>query len=250
MKMGGKLLLTFLVTLVAFIGHAQDSIKHSGRELYRSADLVIIQVSENSFEHVSYLQTDDFGNVPCNGLIVRNGKEVVVFDTPVGDKSAAELIEWIGKTLGCRINAIVPTHFHNDCLSGLEAFHQQNIPSYASNMTIELARQNNFPLPKNGFGDSLLLKLGSEHVIIQYFGEGHTRDNVVGYFPAEKVLFGGCLVKELSAGKGFLGDANIAEWSTTVEKLRRAYPDIRLVVPGHGKYGDASLLDYTIKLFR
>lgn len=235
--------------LAAASCHAQDSMVQKGKELYRSADLLIIQLSENSFEHISYLQTDDFGNVPCNGLIVRSGKEVIVFDTPVGDKCSLELIEWIRKTLGCSINAIIPTHFHNDCLSGLEAFHQNKIPSYASFRTIELARQQKFSIPDNGFGDSLRLKLSTEHVIVQFFGEGHTRDNVVGYFPAEKILFGGCLIKELNASKGFLGDANLAEWSATVEKVKKAYPDLRLIVPGHGRYGDGSLLDYTIKLF-
>lgn len=31
-------------------------------------------------------------------------------------------------------------------------------------------------------------------------------------------MFGGCLIKELDAGKGYLGDANVADWSSTVEK--------------------------------
>jgi metallo-beta-lactamase class B len=61
-------------------------------EVYHSEDLLIIQISENAFLHTSYKQTNDFGNVPCNGMIVRNSNEVVVFDTPTNDKSAEDFI--------------------------------------------------------------------------------------------------------------------------------------------------------------
>jgi len=56
-------------------------------EVYHSEDLIIIQISDNAFLHTSYLQTNDFGNVPCNGMIVRNSNEVVVFDTPPNIKT-------------------------------------------------------------------------------------------------------------------------------------------------------------------
>jgi metallo-beta-lactamase class B len=196
------------------------------------------------------LKTNDFGNVPCNGLIVKNRNEAIVFDTPTNDKSAEELIKWIKGTLQCNINAVIPTHFHNDCLGGLNAFHENKIPSYAYFKTIELAKENKVVIPQNSFSDSLTLKVGNKHIEAKYFGEGHTKDNVVGYFPAENVLFGGCLIKEINASKGYLGDANIAAWSGTVEKIKKEYPNVQLVVPGHGTHGNQKLLDYTIKLFK
>lgn len=220
------------------------------KQVFQSDPLKITQISENVFVHVSYIQTNDFGKVPCNGLVLRNGSEAVVLDTPTNDSCSEVLINWIEKTLNCRIVAVVPTHFHNDCLGGLKAFHQHNIASYAHAPTIELATANQYEQPKNGFKDSMLLKLGSESVLLKYFGEGHTKDNLVAHFRSEQVLFGGCLIKELGAGKGYLGDANIAEWSNTVEKVKKAFPDVRIVVPGHGKSGSQKLLDYTIDLFR
>jgi metallo-beta-lactamase class B len=63
-------------------------------------------------------------------------------------------------------------------------------------------------------------------------------------------MFGGCLIKELGAGKGYLGDANVVAWSSTVEKVKKAYPNVKVVVPGHGAYGNIKLLDYTINLFK
>jgi metallo-beta-lactamase class B len=225
-----------------------NSLDH--RQIYASKDLIISQIAANSFKHTSFKQTNDFGNVPCNGLVVRNGNEVIVFDTPTRNESSEELIKWIRDSLHCRVRAIIPTHFHDDCLGGLQAFHDQAIPSYANFKTIELARTNQFTVPQNGFRDSLRLKVGSEHVVVKFPGEGHTRDNIVGYFPADRVMFGGCLVKELNASKGYLGDANLATWSATVEHVKKEFPNVSIVVPGHGEHGNKDLLDYTIRLFK
>jgi len=220
------------------------------KEIYKSKDLIITQIDENSFEHTSFKQTNDFGNVPCNGLIVRDDDEVIIFDTPTNDKNSEELIKWIKEKLHCKINAIIPTHFHDDSAGGLKAFDDNNIPSYAYSKTIELAKENKFVVPKNSFSDSLILKVGDEKIIARFFGEGHTKDNVVGYFPSENIIFGGCLIKESEAGKGYLGDANVAAWSGTVEKVKKAYPDVKIVIPGHGEIGDQKILDYTIQLFK
>lgn len=220
------------------------------KEVYKSNELIILQVAENSFKHTSFLQTDDFGNVPCNGLIVRNKNEVIVFDTPTNDKSAEELIKWVTEKIHCKINAIIPTHFHDDCLGGLKAFHEKNIPSHAFFKTIELAKEKNYTIPQNSFIDSLILNVGDEKIAAKFFGEGHTRDNVVGYFASDKILFGGCLIKEINANKGYTGDANLESWSATVSRVKVHYPDVKIVIPGHGEHGDQQLLDYTIRLFK
>ena len=87
-------------------------------------------------------------------------------------------------------------------------------------------------------------------MIVKYPGEGHTPDNVVAYYKKDRVLFGGCLIKEMGATKGFLGDANVKEWSATVEKVKKMFPKTQIVVPGHGNSGNQKLLDYTIELFK
>ena len=75
------------------------------------------------------------------------------------------------------------------------------------------------------------------------------RSNVVGYFPEDKVVFGGCLIKTVGAGKGNLEDANVAAWPATVSKVKATYSKAEIVIPGHGKTGGTELFDYTIKLF-
>jgi metallo-beta-lactamase class B len=250
MKVIIKALLIIIASLTTLNCSCQKRETFKPKRLYKSSNLIITQIAENSFEHTSFKQTNDFGKVPCNGLIVRNSNEVIIFDTPTNDQSAEELIKWIKETLHCKINAVIPTHFHDDSSGGLEAFNKNSIPSYAYFKTIELAKENNFVVPKNSFRDSLILKVGNEIIIARFLGEGHTKDNIIGYFPSENIMFGGCLIKELDASKGYLGDANLTEWSSTVEKVKKAFPKAKIIVPGHGAYGSKKLLDYTITLFK
>lgn len=245
-----KTILLIVVSTISLQCSSQKKLAFKEKIVYSSSQLVITQVSENAFVHTSYKQTNDFGYVPCNGLVVSNKHESIIFDTPTNDTSAAALIQWVRDSLHCTINAIIPTHFHDDCLGGLKAFHENKIPSYAYFKTIELAKENKMQVPQNSFKDSLILKVGSEKVTVRFLGEGHTKDNVVGYFSSEYILFGGCLLKENGASKGYLGDANTKEWSFTVAKIKQEYPNIKIVVPGHGKHGNKDLLNYTIQLFQ
>ena len=216
---------------------------------YETKTLKVDQLTEHTFQHITYLQTESFGKVACNGMIVIADGEAIIFDTPNTDEESDELIKWIENELNCTVKAVVATHFHTDCLGGLNAFHARNIPSYAYIKTLELAASNKSPIPQNGFTNPLELSVGNKTVLLDYLGEGHTLDNSIGYFSADKVLFGGCLIKSLGAGKGNLEDANIAEWPETVSKLKAKYAKANTIVPGHGSVGDKALLDFTIALF-
>lgn len=105
------------------------------------------------------------------------------------------------------------------------------------------------PVPQNTFIEKYELEIGDKKVICQYFGEAHTKDNIVVWIPDEEILFGGCMVKSINSSKGNLADANVNEWSKVVGKVKNKFTSARLVIPGHGSYGGLELLDYTIKLF-
>ena len=227
-----------------------STVLHDSVILYRSDNLIIKKLSAHVYQHISFLNTESFGRVECNGMIVGNGREAVIFDTPTNDTGSAELISYLIRS-HYKIIAIVPTHFHDDCVGGLDKFNEYNIPCYASNKTIALLKSKGkaFYNQIHGFNKKLTLPVGNKKVYVKYFGQGHTKDNVVGYFPEDKAVFGGCLIKEVDAGKGYLGDANVAAWPATVTKVKKAYPDAEIVIPGHGKTGGTALFDYTIKLF-
>ncbi|MDQ3291243.1 MAG: subclass B1 metallo-beta-lactamase, partial [Bacteroidota bacterium] len=74
-------------------------------------NLTLQQVNRNVYQHISYLQTESFGKVTCNGMIVFNKNEAIIFDTPPDNSTSLELINWVEKELHCKIKAIIPTHF-------------------------------------------------------------------------------------------------------------------------------------------
>ncbi len=216
-----------------------------------SSDFIkITKISNHVWQHTSTLKTKSFGDVPCNGAIMVNKGKAIIFDTPVGKKATNQLINWVQNELESEIIAIVPTHFHIDCLDTLDEFHKLNINSFASNKTIELAKKNKSSIPKFGFNANKEFQLGNKKVLISFLGEGHTKDNVIAYFPYDKTLFGGCLVKSINAPKGNLADANPNEWPKTIQKIKETFPEIEFVIPGHGKSGYSELLDDTQKLFQ
>lgn len=220
---------------------------------FKGSHLEIVPLTSKTYIHHSTLYSETFGKVSCNGLVYIDRHEALILDCPVNDTATRELIRWIEEDTRSRIQGVVVNHFHDDCLGTLDLFHQKGIESWANETTLLLARKSGVPenkIPRLAFNRSFSLKNGKGQVINTFFGEGHTRDNIVSYIPGERVLFGGCLIKTLNASKGNLADADTMAWSETVSKVKAAFPVIKYVVPGHGAHGDRSLLDYTIGLFQ
>ena len=239
-----RLSCAFTAILISAISIAQTVIPIS-------KDLEIVGITSNVLMHVSYMPTSSFGRVDCNGLIYITGKEAVIMDTPHDDKLSKKLLDWFAVTYpGVTIKAVIIEHFHEDCLGGLKEFHSRGIKSYANKMTVELAKKTGKPVPYNVFSDELKIKVGGKRLVSRYFGEAHTKDNVITWLPDENVLFGGCMIKAQGAGKGNLEDANVNEWANTVARIKNEFGSrAEVVVPGHGDYAGPELLDYTIKLF-
>lgn len=236
-----------IVGLIAFLGCNSTAELPSS---YISDSLKIEQLTEHTYRHISYLDIPNYGPFPCNGMIVVNGGEAMIFDTPTTDSVAVELINWVENKLNATVTGVVVNHFHVDCLGGLAAFHDKGIPSYASNRTIELATKDSVTIPTVGFETEKELTIGNINVLNKFYGEAHTSDNIVSYVPQDNVLFGGCMVKSDGAGKGNLADATEEEWSNTVERIKLANPEVEVVIPGHGEVGGIGLLDYTISKFQ
>ena len=218
--------------------------------VYESETLIVKKITEYAYIHISYLQTNDFGKVPCNGMLLVDGNETFVLETPTDDAASQELIKWISNELQSDVKGVIVHHFHIDCLGGLNAFHNLNVPSYANEKTISLARKEGYVAPQNGIKDGMEFRFGEQIFTTNYFGPAHTVDNIASYFPSEEILFGGCMIKSLKSGKGNLEDADPDQWPVTVRKIQTKYPGLKKVVPGHGKEGDMELLSYTIELFQ
>jgi glyoxylase-like metal-dependent hydrolase (beta-lactamase superfamily II) len=67
--------------------------------------------------------------------------------------------------------------------------------------------------PTVTFTDEMTVDLGGRTVELRFLGLGHTSGDVVAWLPDERVLFAGDLVEAQAAP--YMGDAHVADWSTT-----------------------------------
>jgi metallo-beta-lactamase class B len=234
-----------IITLCLTIPSRSQGAKH----IRVSEDIDIIQLSTSAYIHISYIQVPGFGRVGSNGFIYTNNGDALLFDTPMTDSLTEQLVKWITRSLKVRIVGFVPNHWHADCMGGLKYLNSIGIPSYANEKTIVIAKTKNLPIPQQGFADSLALHLGNQVVICKYYGPAHTVDNIVTWIPSERILFGGCMVKELkSETLGNVADADLTEWPKTIEKVIAGFPSAKIVIPGHGAFGGRELLKHTLEL--
>jgi metallo-beta-lactamase class B len=212
-------------------------------------DIEVIKINKNAYVHVSYSDIPGWGRIGSNGVIFINNGTAALFDTPMTDSLTKDLVNWINGTLKTKITVFVPNHWHKDCIGGLAYLNQLGIESYANEMTVKLAKSNNRPLPTHGFKDSINLHLGDKEIVCEYLGAAHSTDNIVVWIPSEKLLFAGCMVKELnSKNLGNTADGDLKAYPETIKRVLNKYHDAKYVVPGHGAFGGVELLQHSLDL--
>ena len=235
-----KVLLPWLIIFAASLTAQQP--------VQLAEDLTIIPISKKACIHVSTYSSETMNNMPANGLVFVDQGKAFIVDTPWTENQTSVLIHWITDSLGAEVEGVIPTHWHIDCMGGLAAVHNSDIESYAYQLTCEIAKSKGLPVPTHCFQDSLYLDGGK--LICRFPGGGHTPDNIVVYLPEEKILFGGCMLKAMNWNSlGFTGDADLEAWPSTLKKVLDAYPDARIVIPGHGDAGGLNLVRHTLELF-
>ncbi len=223
----------------------------SSERIVIDRDIELLHLRDSIYVHVTWHTHEDYGRFPSNGLVVvRNGQALMV-DTPMDNDKTKRLTRYLKDSMSVDLVKLVVGHFHDDCLGGLEYIQEIGVESEANALTVEKCRETGLPVPSTAFKDSLVFDFLGEQIDCRYFGAGHSFDNITVYIPAKRVLFGGCLVKAMpSRGLGNLSDALVSDWDATVEKVLKAYPDAETVIPGHGPYGGAELLNHTIELVK
>ena len=209
--------------------------------------LKINKLSDNVYQHISSKWVEPWGLVEASGLVVINGTEAHMIDTPWTTQATKDLLEWI-EAKGLTLKSAVVTHFHEDASGDLPLLNNLKIKTYATSLTNKLLKSKQ----KETSSDEIVsntFELVEGVVSVFYPGAGHTEDNIVVWLPQEKILFGGCFVKSLHAKHlGNTEDAVISEWANSIQNVINQYPGIEVVVPGHGAVGDTSLLTHTQKL--
>jgi metallo-beta-lactamase class B len=231
--------------IIQLNGFAQADFK----KIYISKDIELIKLSENAYVHVTYASLPNFGRFSSNGLIYIYGNEAFLFDSPVTDSLTMSLVTWLKDSMNLRIVGFVPNHWHEDCMGGLKCLQSQKIDSYANQMTIDIAKTKNLPVPAHGFQDSLQLQLGDRLIKCYYFGAAHSLDNIVVWIPSEKILFAGCMIKSInSKDLGNVVDGDLVTYPKTIDTLIERFPMAMIVIPGHGQHGGFELIEHTKEL--
>ncbi len=214
-----------------------------------------------------------------NSLLVRiTQSDFILVDTPWDNSGTKALLKWLWDKYDDVNLTAINTHFHRDNLGGNGYLISRNVPVYSSDLTVELLEMKRDELkertlrnlnnpeyrkyyevykhtelksPDHIFNSSegLVLHFGDKLVEIFYPGQAHTPDNIVVYFPKKKVLFAGCMIKSADTDRiGIQSDANFNEWPDSARKLLDRYKECRIVVPGHGEWGDLGIIRHTIEL--
>ncbi len=205
----------------------------------------VTKLADNVYQHISYKKVGSYGMVGASGLVVVDGSNAHIIDTPWTVKDTKKLVEWItSKKL--TLKSAVVTHFHKDASGGLSFLNSLEIKTYATPLTNKLLKSKKREESSHEIKNNELL---TNKIEIFYPGAGHSRDNIVVWLPKEKILFGGCFVKSIeSKGLGYTGHASVKDWPISIQNVINKYPNVERVVPGHGKIGDISLLKHTAKL--
>ena len=187
---------------------------------------------------------------PNSGIIVGDDG-VMVIDAQATPLMAREVIRRIRSVTSKPIKYVVLSHYHAVRVLGASAYRAQEI--IASEGTLELIRERGkadmaseigrFPRLFRGaesipgltwptlvFKHEMIVRMGKLEVRILHPGAGHTAGDTIVWIPSQRVLFSGDLV-EYEAGV-YAGDAHLAAWPATLERLRGLKP--RALVPGRG----------------
>jgi metallo-beta-lactamase class B len=235
-----KKLFTFLSVLIVLSVNAQTN-----DTINVSPAIKLIRLTPHAYVHETYL----YGDVPCNGMVLINGNEAFLFDTPSYDSLTVDLVNYLTRSMNLTVKGCIVNDWHIDSQGGLTVIQRMGIPTYANNMTIQFEKEKGLPVAQNGFTDSLKLTLGNLAVEAFYFGAAHTMDNILVWIPVEKVLFADCMIKEVKAQNlGFTDDGSVEAYPATLQKVAIRFHDARFVIPGHGAAGGFELVKHTLEL--
>jgi metallo-beta-lactamase class B len=214
-----------------------------------SEDIQLIKIKENIYICKSYKEIPKWGRTDATGMILINSKDIVMINTPWNDVQTGRLCDFLEKRFNKKVAVLIVTHSHDDCLGGFNEAKKRKISTYTLDKTAEIAKKGGVLGFDHLYSDSLDLNFKRFKLKLYYPGGGHTIDNCVVWLANYKILYAGCLVKEVAVKTlGNVADADLKAYPETLKKLLIKYPSADMVIPGHGQWGNLKLIEHTIKL--
>lgn len=215
---------------------------------HKKLKLSISHLTGEFYVYTTY-STYENEQVPANGMYLLTKEGVVLFDTPWDTTQFQPLLDSIKVKHNKEVKLCIVTHWHSDKSEGLEYYKQKGIKTYTTELTDKLCKQNNKKRAEFLMTRDTTFKIGKYFFEVYYPGQGHTADNIVAWFNKEKILYGGCLIKGVDAENlGYLGDANLLEYETTLKKVQKKFPNPKYIVISHSNWMSINSLKHSIKL--
>ena len=232
------LTITFIFSLTTIFGQAEKSrlkISHLTGDFY-------IYTTYNTYEG---------SQLPANGMYLLTNNGVLLFDTPWDTTQFQPLLDSIKLKHNKSVTLCIASHWHGDRTEGLEYYKQKGIKTYTTLLTDELSKKNHKKRAEFLLAKDTVFNTDQYSFETYYPGEGHTADNIIIWFRKEKILYGGCLIKGADAENlGYLGDANVAAYESTLKKVQKKCPDPKFIIISHSDWNNINSLKHSIKLAR
>ncbi|WP_407481885.1 BlaB family subclass B1 metallo-beta-lactamase [Elizabethkingia meningoseptica] len=211
-------------------------------------EVKIEKLKDNLYVYTTY-NTFNGTKYAANAVYLVTSKGVVVIDSPWGEEKFKNFTDEIYKRHGKKVIMNIATHSHDDRAGGLEYFKSLGAKTYSTKMTDSILAKDNKPRAQYTFDNNKSFKVGKDEFQVYYPGKGHTADNVVVWFPKDKVLVGGCIIKSGdSKDLGFLGEAYVNDWTQSVHNIQKKFPNVQYVVAGHDDWKDQTAIQHTLDL--
>lgn len=218
---------------------------------FSNSEVELKSLAPGVWLHTSYYTYPSGVKFPSNGLLVQDGQGVILIDTAWGELATVELLEQIKYKIKLPVTLAIVTHSHADRLAGADVLKSQGIPVYSHSLTQKLSAEYGLPVPDKTLdlsGDSMSsTSLGVVEIV--YPGAGHAQDNLMIWLPESKILYGGCAVRGKGATSvGNRAHSDLNSWFHAMQLISDRYQSAEMVIPGHGEYGDFSLVKNTLDL--
>jgi len=211
----------------------------------------IRNLTEGVWVHTSTYSYPNAVKFSSNGLIVQDGKELILIDTAWGELQTVELLRAIELKINLPVTTAIITHAHGDRAAGVDILESAGIEVTSHPLTQRITKEHGLPVPDNVFNDlatpQSTTKAGKLEVIFP--GPAHAMDNLLVWLPDKKILFGGCAIRAISAtSAGNTAHGDIESWIEVMKFLRSQYKSATTVIPGHGEVGGIELIGHTARL--
>jgi glyoxylase-like metal-dependent hydrolase (beta-lactamase superfamily II) len=206
---------------------------------------------------------------PNSGIIVGE-RGVLVVDSGYSTAAGRDLLADVRRVSSLPVTMVVISHHHFDHSWGNEAFegaqlighenarqmmlgdtsgYKDRMVAYAPTSSRwyglspeDLAQQfaeTHVTAPESTFTDRAEVDLPGQRVELLHFGAGHTTGDTLVFLPDERVLFGGDLICNHVFPNAMDGDP--LHWPAVLTQV--ALLGANVLVPGHGRAGDRSILE-------